>query len=198
MKSLTKIAAFLMLAFFSMNASAQKIKTTEGSFDVLKNETSINIEFTYENISVGKFDKEEDYIKKKKDEYNAKEPGKGDNWEKNWKDDRKQRYEPKFIELFTKTSGMSTNKDAKYTLIFKTKSIEPGYNTGTGMIGGRKNASIDAEVWIVETADKTKKIAVLTVDNAPGGTFGGYDFDSGTRISESYAVSGKKLAKYIK
>ena len=199
MKSLQKFAAIVTLVFLSLNTHAQKIKTIEGSTDVLKNETSMNIEFTYDKISVGKFDKEEDYIKKKTDEYNKKEPGRGDNWAKSWVNDREARYQPKFIDLFTLTSHMTVSKDAKYTLIFKTKSIEPGYNIAGGMmIGGRKNAELDAEVWIVETANKTKKIAVISVNRAPGGVWGGYDYDTGTRIAESYAISGKKLAKYIK
>jgi hypothetical protein len=199
MKRLSRYAAILAIVFFSTTANAQKIKTAEGDDAILKNESSINIEFTYDNISVGKFDKEEDYIKKKTEEYNKKEPGKGDMWAKSWVTDRAARYEPKFIELFTLNSKMTVSKDAKYTLIFKTKSIEPGYNIAGGMmIGGRKNASVDAEAWIVETANKTKKLAVITVDNAPGGTWGGYDYDTGTRISESYAISGKKLAKYLK
>ena len=199
MKSLKKLIVLLAVTFFCMNVNAQKIKTTEGDNAVLKNETSVNVEFTYDNISVGKFNNEADYIKKKTDEYNTKEPGRGDNWAKNWINDRQARYEPKFIDLFTLTSHMTISKTAKYTLIFKTKSIEPGYNIAGGMmIGGRKNASLDAEVWIVETADKTKKVAVLTVDNAPGGVWGGYDYDTGTRIAESYAISGKKLAKYLK
>ena len=63
--------------------------------------------------------------------------------------------------------------------------------------GGRKNAEIDAEVWIVETANRANKIAVISIENAPGGVWGGYDYDTGTRIAESYAISGKKLAKYI-
>ena len=200
MKKVKSCAVMLALVFFTLNTQAQKIKTTEGSTDGLKNETSINIEFTYDNITIGKkAEKEEDYIKRKKEDYNGKEPGRGDSWEKAWKNDRAAKFEPSFNELFTKTSGMTISKDAKYTLIFKTKTVEPGYNIAGGMmIGGRKNAEIDADVWIVETTDRTKKIAVITVENAPGRTFSGYDYATGDRISEAYEVSGKKLAKYIK
>ena len=201
MKNSKTIYGLLLLLFFSISATAQKIKTIEGDPSVLKNESTINFEFTYDNVSVGKFPDEKDYIKKKTDEYNAKEAGKGDIWAKNWINDREARYEPKFTDLYLLTSHKTLSKDAKYTLIFKTKSIEPGYNVaggfGMGIYGGRKNAEIDAEVWIVETANRSNKIAVLTVNNAPGGTWGGYDFDTGTRIAESYAISGKKLAKYI-
>lgn len=181
-------------ACLSLNALAQKIKLKEGSLDALKSETSINIEFTYDNMAVGKFDKEADYINKKKSEYNAKEAGRGDRWEKAWIDDRKNRFEPNFIELFTKHSELSENKKAKYTLIFHTTFTEPGFNVYVT----RKNASIDAEVLIVETANKSNVIAKLTLDNAPGRNFMGNDWDTGERISESYAKAGKSLGKYIK
>lgn len=200
MKKIARVLALFAVSFCFLQAVvAQKIKTKEGDPSVLKNEATVNIEFTYDNISVGKFADEKDYIKKKTDEYNAKEPGRGDIWAKNWIADRANRYEPKFIDLWNITSKKTTNKDAKYTLIFKTKSIEPGYNVAGGMVafGGRKNAEIDAELWIVETANKSKTVAIITIENSPGGTWGGYDYDTGTRIAESYAKAAKSLCKYI-
>ena len=194
MKLIKLAFTVLAVSIFSLNSQAQRVKTTSGSDDILKPETNINIEFVYDNMSVGKFKTDQDYIKDKTAEYNKKEPGKGDAWAKSWINDREARYEPKFIELFKINSGMSVMSDAKYTLIFKTTSIEPGYNIGIS----RKNAQIDAEVWIVETANKSNKLATFTIDNVPGGTAFGYDFDSGLRISEAYANAGKKLGKYLK
>lgn len=199
MKKVLRISGLFAISFCLLQTThAQKIKTKEGDPSVIKNESSVNIEFTYDNISVGKFADEKDYIKKKTEEYNAKEPGRGDIWAKNWVADRQNRYEPKFIDLYTITSGRTVNKTARYTLIFKTKSIEPGYNIAGGMmLGGRKNASLDAELWIVETANPSKALAIITVENAPGGVWGGYDYDTGTRIAESYAKAAKSLSKYI-
>lgn len=194
MKLLNKCVVFAMLVFFSLNTIAQKIKTVDGDLSPLKDETSINIEFVYDGMSVGKFDNEKDYIAKKTEEYNKKEPGKGDAWARSWVDDRLSRFEPKFIELFEENSKMTVKKDARYTMIFKTTSTEPGFN----IVIHRKNAEIDAEVEIVETANRKKKIASLTVSNAPGRQFGGYDYDTGVRITEAYAVAGKRLGKYIK
>ena len=193
MKLLNKCIAFFTLVIFSLHASAQRIKTVEGDLSVLKNESTINVEFEYDGMSVGKYDKEADYIKAKTDEYNKKEPGRGDNWAKSWVSDRASRYEPRFISEFQDATNMTVKKDSKYTLIFKTTSTEPGYN----IVISRKNAEIDAEVTIIETATK-KKIASLTVKNAPGRIYGGYDYDTGVRITEAYAVSGKRLGKYIK
>lgn len=194
MKPVIKCTAFLALAFFAFSANGQRIKLTDGSLDVLKNEKSINVEFTYDNMSVGKYDKESEYIEKKTAEYNSKEAGKGDRWAKSWITDRKMLFEPKFLDLFEKTSGMTNKPDAKYTLIFHTTSTEPGFY----IYVTKKNAEIDAEVTIVETADRSKKIAVISLKNAPGRTFSGNDWATGDRIAESYAISGKKLGKYIK
>lgn len=194
MKLLTLCAVSIPMFLMSVNTNAQKLKTTQGSLDALKDETSINFQFTFENMSVGKFDTEKEYVDKKTEEYNKKEDGKGDTWAKNWVADRQERFEPKFIELFTKASKMDESPKAKYTIIFKTKFIEPGYNIGIS----RKNAKIDGEAVIVETANPSNIIAIISVDNALGRTFGGYDFDTGLRIAEAYADAGKALGKYIK
>jgi hypothetical protein len=194
MKKISKSVLFIALAFIAINATAQRIKTIEGDLSVLKAETTISVEFTYDNMSVGKFDKESDYIDKKKGEYNAKEAGRGDNWAKSWVNDRKMVFEPKFIDLFEKATDMVVKAGAKYTMIFHTTTTEPGYN----IYVTKKNAEIDAEVTIVETANRSKVIAVISVKNAPGRTFSGNDYATSDRISECYAVAGKKLGKFIK
>jgi hypothetical protein len=191
---LMKPVIFLLAVIFSIEANAQRIKLVEGDLSALKSEQNINTEFTYDNMRVGKYEKEADYIADKTESLNKKEPGRGDTWAKAWVNDRKDRFEPKFNELFEKSSSMSTSKNAKYTLIFKTLTTEPGFNIGIT----RKNAEINAEVWIVETANKNKVLAKATVQKAVGRTFGGYDFDTGERLSEAYADAGKALGKFIK
>jgi hypothetical protein len=187
-------SAISALLFVSLVVNAQSIKLIEGDKDVLKGETSVNIEFTYDNMSVGKYENESDYIEKKKAEYNAKDPGRGDLWAKEWVADRKMTFAPKFIDLFEKNTDMIVKPKSKYTLIFHTTTTEPGYNVYVS----RKNAEIDAEATIVETADRSKVVAVIAVKNAPGRTFSGNDYATGDRLAECYAVSGKKLGKFLK
>jgi hypothetical protein len=193
MKSLRNVL-FASALLITATSFGQKIRVKEGDKNVLKNESAINIEFTFDNMSVGKYSKEEDYIKAKKDDYNRKEAGRGDTWATRWKDDQTSRFPPDFINLFEKNTGMSTSKDAKYTMIFHTTSIEPGFNIGIT----RKNAYIDGEVLIVETANRNKVALRLSLDNAPGKVFMGNDYDTGERISEAYAKAGKELGKYLK
>ncbi|SFE10996.1 hypothetical protein SAMN05518672_104518 [Chitinophaga sp. CF118] len=192
---LRSAAAFAIAALTTVTVSAQKVKLIEGDLSALKGQTEINATFDYEHLGVGKFADEKDYLEKKKADYDKKEPGRGDKWIADWKADRKEKFEPQFNELFSEHSDIKSGDfpNAKYTLVFKTKFVEPGYN----IYVSRKYASIDGEAWIIDSATKAV-VAKLTVDDCPGRTFGGNDYDTGTRLRESYAVAGKGLGKFIK
>lgn len=191
----TALFALGLILAGTFTADAQRIKKLEGNISVLANETKMNVVFTYDHMRVGKYDHEADYIADKKADYNKKESGKGDNWERSWVGDRKSRFEPQFIELFEKNSKLAIGNypDAKYTMIINTSRTEPGYN----IYVSRKNAEIDLEVTIIETGTD-HVIAKYSVKNAPGRTFGGNDYDTGTRLEEAYAAAGKHLAKEFK
>ena len=193
MKSIKPLVVLLAITI-SLGTNAQRVKLVEGDLSALKSEQKINAEFTYDNMKVGKFDKEEDYVADKTKSYNKKEPGKGDTWAKAWVDDRKEKFEPKFMEFFEKSSGMTITKDSKYTMIFKTLTTEPGFNAGVV----RKNAEINSEVWIVETANKDKVVAKVAVQKAMGGYYGLNDFDTGERLSEAYANAGRAVGRFVK
>ncbi len=187
---------FLLLAgLFLLNTAAfsQEVDITKGELAFLKGETSINIEFTYDKTRVGDFSKEEDYIKSKKTEMNAKEPGSGDTWAVKWEEDKQQRFAPKFILGFTNISGMTNSPDARYTIIFNTKMIEPGYQVGVS----KRNAGIDGTIIIVETNNRNKILAKLVVEHPEENKWRGAAFDAGSRIADAYYLSGQKVAKFI-
>ncbi|MBZ0098484.1 MAG: hypothetical protein K8F30_05340 [Taibaiella sp.] len=195
MNKLCSLLITLML-LGAYNAQAQKVKLLDGSLDALKGVEKLNLEYDYSDMGVGKFKTEKEYVETKKKDYDKKEPGRGDQWESSWQADRKNRFQPQFEELFSKHSGMTAGDipTAQYTLIFKTKYTEPGYNVYVS----RKNAEIDGEAIIVETANRNNVIARMSVLNCPGRTFGGNDYDTGERIQEAYAVAGKGLGKFVK
>lgn len=175
---------------------AQKLKVQDGKKEAVTDAGKMNIEFDYSTMRVGKFKTEAEYVEKKTTEYNKKEEGKGDKWAKDWVADRADRYEPQFIELYNKhakNSSVGNNPGAKYTMIVKTTRTEPGFNVHVA----RKNAEIDGEVWVVETANKSNVVLKISFEKALGRSFGGYDYDTGFRIQETYADLGKALAKYL-
>jgi hypothetical protein len=193
-------ASVMAISFLTADASlAQRVDLRSGDVGVLSGQKTVNVEYDYSEFAVGKFATEQEYLDKKSAEYNAKEAGKGDAWKKAWVEDRKARYEPKFEELFNKglqdkgITAVTARPDAQYTLIVKTKFIEPGFNVGVM----RKNAYVDFEVDLVESANKSNKVAEIGMRNVPGGQFGGFDFDTGVRIAESYAKAGKSLAAFL-
>ncbi len=192
----TKIILTALSISLSMGqAIAQKVRMLEGSLESLKGVSKMNARYDYEKMGVGKFETEQEYLNKKTKEYNEKEPGKGTAWAKSWKADRKNKFEPQFTELFEKYADITIGDlpNEKYTLVFITKYMEPGFN----IYVTRKNAEIDGEAWIVETANPGNVIAKMSVLNCPGRTMGGNDYDTGTRLQEAYAVAGKGLGKFI-
>ena len=185
------------LAVGSFSAEAQKIKLKEGDLSGLKGTKEFNIRYDYSSMTVTTKKKPEaEFIAEKKEDYNKKEAGKEDKWAESWVADREKRYAVQFKEEFEKQSDMkiSENPDAKYTLIFHTTHTETGYNIGIS----RRNAYIDGELLVVETANPDKVIARISIDDAAGQTFGGYDFDTGVRLQESYAKAGKELGKFLR
>ena len=186
-----------LVGLTTLTANAQKIKKIEGNLSPLKGEKALKIEFKYENMEVGKNLTEEEYIERKVKEYNEKEAGTGDKWRESWVRDREARFEPKFIELFNKYTEKIDLEGAKegasnYTLIVHTYYTEPGFNVGVM----RRPAFIHVKYTIVKTG--TNDIVVqYDQQKIPGADAMGYDFDTGTRIAESYAKAGKEFGKLL-
>ena len=199
MKKLVYTALIALSAVCAHDSFAQRVVLQSGDVAKLADQKIVNVEYDYSEFGVGKFATEQEYLDKKAAEYNAKEAGRGDTWKKAWVDDRKNRFEPKFEELFNKGMAdkglqvVQSRPDAPYTFIVRTKFVEPGFNVGVM----RKNAYVDYEVDLVESANKSTKVAQFNLRNIPGGQFGGFDFDTGVRIAESYAKAGKSLAAFL-
>lgn len=195
-----KIMVALGLALgFSTIANAQKVKLEEGDLAFLKGETELNVVYDFSSLQVGDFPSEKSYKDKKIKELNEKEAGRGDKWAESWERDKEVRFPEKFEELLRKgLSGRKieagrNNENAKYTLIIRTKFIEPGFNVGVMS----RPAGVSYEYVFVEKNDETKALARLTQEKVPGAQAMGMDYDTGTRISESYAKGGKMLAAFI-
>ena len=180
-----------LLSFGIINAQGTNLAS--GDVSVLKAEKKINVEIVYDKVSVGDYSKESEYIKHKKDEMNAKEAKTGDAWEVKWNDAKIDNYRPKFVEMLTKYSELEYDSTAKYTLIFKVTFIEPGYQIAIS----KKASQVEGTITIVETANRNKKIATMSVERG-GGYFRGGAFDFAQRIAEAFSVTGKKAGTIIK
>jgi hypothetical protein len=183
-----------------MAGYSRMVTLTSGTVDFLKQEKQVNLEYVYDGMRVGKFDKEVDFVAEKIAEYNKKEAGRGERWHKSWISDRTERFQPKFQDLLSRYWSEKKNgpqvgsfKDAKYTLILKTTMTDTGWNVGVM----RRPAYINAQAIFVETQNRSNVLAVLTITKSPGNTTWGNDYDTGERMQESYAKAGKELGAFL-
>lgn len=193
MKAIKFYLALAGILLSSLTGFAQEVDITKGDLTILKGETSVNFEFTYEKMSVGDFNKEADYIKKRVEEENKKDPPNGDKWKAEWEAQKVNYFGDKFMLGFTKQNKLTYSKDAKYTLIFNTKALEPGYQVGVS----KRNAGVDGTVTLIETGKPEKKLAVLFVERAPETKWRGAAFDAKSRIGDAYYMNGQKVGKFI-
>lgn len=171
--------------------------TTGKDLSYLRGQSTLLVKFTYDDMKAGP--KEEwEYVKEKKEEYNQKEAGKGDEWAKIWEENKGRVYEPKFEELFNQSCGERLTADrkkieSKYTLIVHVVRMEPGWNVGFS----KRAASCDFEILIVKTDEPSVVKSKCMLYNVPGALGGGNDYDTAYHVKECFAESGKILGKKL-
>lgn len=177
---------FLLVALVVLTraASAQKREVIYGSLNGLKAQKSYDITFTYDSMFVGMEVPEKRYLEVKRKAWDEKEPGKGDAFVAQWYDARRKLYEPTFIKSFEKFALLKLNDTtARYTMILKTYHTEAGWNLGVADHAGE----IGGELWIVESADTNKIVAVISLFECLGTDSSGGDFEMTRRIQSAYA-----------
>jgi len=189
-----KLLVILLACLSSLAIAQKKGKVFYGSIESLKGQSAINTEYTYDSMIVGVDKLEKEFVEEKKKSWDLKEAGKGNDFEKMWMADRKNRYEPTFDYYIRKTTGLTVNKDnPKYTLIVKTRRSEPGWNAGVVA----KGAEIDVEVWLVESANKNQVLGKIILLSQRGKNATGGDFEMGLRLQEAYMEAAQALGALI-
>ncbi len=195
-----KILLMFVVLLALTTVTAQRFKVQEGELENLKGILEYNLVFDYTDVKIPKFENEEAFLKEKMAKREKKRKGGGEVFKKSWFDDRKNRYEPKFIESFNKRFRKGKIKadknleSAKYVMKIHTTKIYPGYNVGIW----RHDAEINATITIFEKNNPSNILVSGTFKDVRGRGAMGNDYNSGYRISESYAKLAKRMAKYIK
>jgi hypothetical protein len=197
MKKISFLIVTCLVFSFANVAHAQRIDLKSGSLASLSTLTELRVEYTYDNMTVGKM-KEADYITKKVDEYNKKEPGKGDTWKQVWVEDRTLKFQPRFQDAFNSIINLTgvnfkidPNSGSKEKMVVHTTFTEPGFN----IYMTRKNASINLEVTFYDASGA--EMAKVEITNSPGSGVWELDYDTGIRIQDAYANAGRTLAVMI-
>lgn len=187
--------------FITALASAQKMEVKSGDLAVLAGQKEVNVEFNFKDMKMMKENKPEaQYVSERAAELNGKTKGNGDIWKKKWEAAPEGIWKPKFLELVntvlskdkqdvTFQEGLSS---AKYTLIVDVDWIFPGWD----VYMMKQAAKVSTTLKVVETANKSKVLAEVTSENAPGDQWGS-NFSNESRIGEGFAKTGKSFAKLL-
>lgn len=185
----------LSVAALMMVACGSPVKLSSGDATPLARMRQMNVVFDYEDVKVG--DRSEAaYLHEKVSEKNRDEAGSGDEWRDQWFADREEHYEPKFMELFNKSSEVNLakdNEDAEYTLVVKVTRIEPGFHAGIV----RRNAEVDFTFTVLDRENGDEEVVTYEFLRARGEAGHGYDFTTTSRIRESFALGGRALARKL-
>lgn len=198
---MTKQLFLFLFLFTSFSVFSQRYKILSGDLKNLKDITEYNCTFDYKDMEVNGFESEEaflkDKIEKRKKYDDGKDlKGKAAAFEKDWFEDRKDKYEPGFIAYFNeqlkdKNTKAGTNPEAKYTLNVKTTWIYPGYE-----VANVEPAKISATITIYETTNPSNVLLIIAFDKSIGIV---KDYrGQGDRIKGAYEKLAKNLTLQMK
>jgi hypothetical protein len=191
-----RLFIFFLFSVLSTCAVAQKIKLVSGDLKALKSESSFAMKFQYDNMVIGG-DRipEKEYLRTKRNDWEAKEEGKGSDFVKMWFEDRKAYYEPAFIKGFEEYSKITLGSDsAKYTFILRTTRTEGGWSIGVMAHPGE----LDGQLLIVESANPSNIIARIVFTGLIGKYTSTDDFDMTKRIESAYLMAGDGLGDFFR
>lgn len=196
MKKMISTAA--ALALIITLGFAQKMKVVSGDFNFLEGQETIltkldfsEVTFYNENLT------EQEYIDKRIEEIDEKEPGESANWVKDWELFKSERFLEKFTTIATENSkadiAFVTEGSAPYTLIVKATWIYPGWFGGVM----KQHAKISTLLQFVESGNPDNVLLAIEAEKAPGDfAFIGVP-NTNDRIAEGFAKTGKSLARLI-
>jgi hypothetical protein len=182
-------------------ASAQKMEVVKGDFGFFNGQKEINVEFDYSKTKLLKENKtESQYMEDRAKELNDKNRGNGDIWKKKWEGAKEGIWAPKFLELVNVVLRKDEKdvmfqedlKNTKYTLIVEVVWIYPGWD----VYMMKQEAKVTTNLKFVETANRANVLLEIKSEEAPGDQWGN-QFSNETRIGESFAKTGKSLAKML-
>lgn len=163
--------------------------------DPIKGQEVVQVKFTYEDMKVGRMT-EEEYVAEKIQEAAERDGDDGMSFQRAWDNDRVNRFEPKFIELFNRYASRANIaidydvSDTDYFLVVNTYFTEPGFNIGISS----RHAEVSMTATFFDRNNPDAPVAVFDIAKARGSAA----FDRGHRIQEGYAKAGKEFGRTMR
>lgn len=194
----------VLLVFMVMMATVfgqEKMKLVSGDFEVLRDQTDVNVEFRFEDVLFMKENiTEAQYLENRKKQV-MDNPKRGETawneWIGEWEKYKKENYVDRFLKGLNasgKKEMFKKDDSAKYTLILNTKWVFPGWHAGLIAMP----TQISGNIQLVETSNPS--VALATVELNKYDRFSGMDvtvMEYG-RLAAAYESIGKVLSRQIK
>ena len=205
------LCLFSAIAISSISQTILWDSLSDKKLTFLKGENRMNVEYVFDGVLInGKTESE--FLDTRKEEFNDKKEGRGDNFVQHWQDVKTKRYPEHFEKSFKKTAKktmkISQGENENYKLVVKLVKAK----TGEGTYVKNVPASAEFEISFVETATN-KVMAKGRILNAKGivkaktnmGTTGSVmrvvarsmNTDVANRLAQCYDVAATSTAKYI-
>lgn len=196
-----KLMLLVLMIMATTVFGQDRMKIIAGSLGVLKDQTEVNVELTFENVLLMKENiTETQYLENRKKQV-LDNPKRGEEawkqWIAEWERYKSEEYSNYFAKGLNKTYKnivFKKNSSAKYTLLLETKWVFPGWHAGLTMM----TAEINGNIKLVETENPSVVLAEIELNkfdrfvNNPE-----YVMEYG-RIAGAYESIGRYLGKEIK
>jgi hypothetical protein len=194
-----KLLLLLFISIATTTFAQNKINFEQGNFDFLKDQTEVNVQYKFENVTfqVDNYT-EAQYLERRKSEtLTKKDEAAWQKWIGEWNQHRESIFMNNFIDgLNAKSKKIRFGKDlkTKYTLLVETKWVYPGWSGGMIM----QPAKLSTLITFVDAGNPSQVLAKIQMDKIEGvGSKVDYGMEYG-RISAAYEKTGKELGKTVK
>lgn len=200
MKPIYKYKMIGLLLLIAVTVQAQRYNILSGKLKNLEGIKSYNVTFDYTDLQIHGFESEEAYVQHKVDNrIKHGDPDKAERFEKTWRTDRSEKWEPGFIKYFNDVFkegeiSVARNPELKYTMHIQSKWIYPGY----GAVVAAEPAKLTAVITVSETANPANVLLVIEFEKLIGFEKSSFVFNLGDRISAAYEKLAKNLTIQLK
>ncbi|AYY84335.1 hypothetical protein [Chryseobacterium indologenes] len=193
-----KLLLLLLMAIVNFSFAQSKLNYEFGNFDLLRDQTEVNVQFKFENpaFQVENYTEAQYLERRKAETLTKKDEVAWQKWRGEWNRYRESVFFNKFIDgLNAKTKKIRFGKDlkTKYTLVVETKWIYAGWAGGMMV----QPAKLSTVITFVDHENPSQAVTKIQTDKIEGiGVKGDYIMEYG-RIAAAYEKTGRQLTKEI-
>lgn len=191
----------IVLFYILLNTTfvfSQKFSTDKGDINNIKGINEYNIVFEYAtDLEIPNYNSEKDFLEFQVNKREKKEVGTGEAFKKLWFENRKNIYEPKFIEKFNafrlkkrQVTVSADNTNSEHTMVIKVLMIYPGYD----VVVYEEEAKLEVTITIYKNGIPENILYSTKAVRMHGYGKSTTEYE---RVLTAYAELGRGISKYF-